>query len=395
MLAAAPAMAVNGNLPRTPPVFPPHACLGVVDRSVDATYVFKVGIPYEDVVVTADELPDSRTFEFFAFCRGDPPETPYPNWIDMEDAQRALAIGSISELPPPDTVLETAERWAIGHDGVDGSCVQSIGPRIPISCDATQDGVAWDTTGVPAGNYVILGYTFSPATNLWTPRTGVVQVHDGTPTPVAAFASPVYDAQVFQQTGYRVLGCMGGPPGTQVTLAWASIADELDGDVAGVWTDFAELDAADGVFDVQLVPPESAVYLGLVLRATARDDTSSWVAYSSGFLTIYPGDDESDDPEVPPGPDRCEVGEEPTAGLELDEGGDASSDASTTSDPQEDANGHDGCGCDAHGGEPSHLAAFMGLWLCGALARRRARARAIATDREPRPASIVPKLRRA
>ena len=29
-------------------MFPPHACLSVVDRSVDARYEFKVGIPFED-----------------------------------------------------------------------------------------------------------------------------------------------------------------------------------------------------------------------------------------------------------------------------------------------------------------------------------------------------------
>jgi hypothetical protein len=342
MVVATPAFAANGNIPRTPPVFPPHACLAVVDRSVDARYEFKVGIPFEDVTLTADELPDSRTFEFFAICRDDPPATPFPNWIDLDDAQRALDVGNIEELPSAEATLAGSARWSTGHDDADGSCVQSMGPRIAISCDATQDGLAWDTTGVPAGNYAVHGYTFAPPTNLWTPRTGVVQVHDGTPLPVAAFASPIFDATVFQQSGYHVQGCMGGPAGTEVVLAWAPISADLE--TPDVWTDFATLDAADAAFDVVLVPPESAIYQGLVMRATATaDGAPTWVAYSRGYLTIYPGDDESDDPELPAGPDHCEVGEEPTAGLELDGG-----DATTTSSSGAHADGgEDGCGCDA------------------------------------------------
>lgn len=380
-LVAAPLMAANGNIPRTPPVFPPHACLSVVDRSVDARYVFKVGIPFEDVTLTTDELPDSRTFEFFAICRDDPPATPFPNWIDLEDAERALAIGNIEELPPEDATLEGSARWSVGHDGADGSCVQSMGPRIEISCDATQDGISWDTAAVPAGNYAVHGYTFAPPTNLWTPRTGVVQVHDGTPLPVAAFASPVYDATVFQQTGYHVQGCMGGPEGTQVVLAWAPISSDLE--TPDVWTDFATLDAAEAAFDVVLVPPESAIYQGLVMRATASaDGARTWVAYSRGYLTIYPGDDASDDPELPPGPDHCEVGAEPTAGLELD-GGDASSGtgSSGSSGTQADG-GDDGCACDAGGRGNARI---LPVWVAIAVLRR---SRA---SRVPRGAPDVPK----
>ncbi len=377
-LVAAHALAANGNIPRTPPVFPPHACLAVVDRSVDARYEFKVGIPFEDVTLTADELSDSRTFEFFAFCRDDPPATPFPNWIDLEDAERALAIGNIMELPPADTVLDGMARWSVGHDDADGSCVQPMAPRIAISCDATQDGIAWDTTGVPAGNYAVHGYTFSPPTNLWTPRTGVVQVHDGTPLPAAAFASPVYDATVYRESGYHVQGCMGGPAGTVVALAWAPISSDLED--PDVWTDFATLDAADGAFDVVLVPPESAIYQGLVMRATATAaDAPTWVAYSRGYLTIYPGDDESDDPELPPGPDHCEVGAEPTAGLELDGGGDDST-TEGTSGAHADG-GEDGCGCDAGraGGRGMPLLAVL-------VVLRRSRA-----PRVPRGAPDVPK----
>jgi len=381
-IAAAPVLAhaANGNIPRTPPVFPPHACLGVVDRSVDPVFAFKVGIPFEDAMLTDDELPDSRTFEFFGLCHDDPRGVVLPNWVRMDDAERALAAGNIDALPDASDVLDGHPSWTTGHDGA-ASCVQTTGERVPITCAATEDGLAWDTTGVPAGNYVIRGYTFSPPTNLWTPRSGVVQVHDGMPLPVVAFASPIYDAKVFQASGYRVRGCMGGPAGTRVTLAWAAIAD-LDMDDPSVWTDFAELDAGDGAFEVLLVPPESAIYAGLVLRGTASADVGApWVGYAPGLLTIYPGDEASDDPEVPPGPDRCEVGEEPTAGLELPETTDGSSDGGDTAgddSAQDDSSQGDGCGCRARAGE--HMGTIpLILLLCAArvltAVRRRARAR--------------------
>ena len=336
------AHATNGNTPRTPALYPPHACMARVDRSVSPLYHFDVTIPFEDVTLTMDELADSRTFQFFALCHDDHRLQTMPNWIDESDAMRALELGLIPELPPASDVLAGNPHWA------PDDCVQVINAeRMPISCDATMMGVQWDTTGVPAGNYVIRGYTFAPAVNLWTSRLGVVQVaDDDTVAPLVALTSPVYEPKAFQQSGFRILGCMGGPEGTKVTLSWAATSSDMLDDESA-WTQFAELDAAGGEIDELLVPPESAIYLGLLVRgvATAPDGTS-WTGFAPGFITIYPGDDASDDPVLPPGPDACDVGGDTSGGLG-DEGSSSSSAGESTSGgaPQDDGGDAPGCGC--------------------------------------------------
>lgn len=393
------AAAANGNQPRTPPIYPPHACLAIVDREVDPIWRMSVAIPYEDTTITADELPDSRTFQFFALCHDDVRHVLLPNWVARSDAQRALDAGIVPELPDPEQVLREATHWRGGHDGAAESCVQAIVPddaRVPISCAATADPIAWDTTGVPAGNYVVRGYTFAPVANLWTPRLGVVQVVDGMDElrPVAALTSPVYDARAFQQAGYRVTGCMGGPPGTTVELAWASTAaPDLDDD--GAWTVFATLDAADGVIDERLVPPVEAVYLGLLVRAVARDEAGhSWIAHALGFITVYPDDGMSDDPKLPAGPDHCGVGGDSSGGTASSQA-DTSSTGDVTSggsDAGSAADDHSGCGC--HVDAPVDRRALV-LGAIVALARPRRRLRARHQTKAGRAGRVRAKVARA
>lgn len=361
------AHAANGNMPRTPALFPHHECLSIVDRTVDPVLRFAVHIPFEDTMVTADELEDSRRFSFFGLCRDTGRLEVLPNWIATADVDRALAAGIIDTAPAAADVLLEDPTWASGHGGAD-TCVQSIvDERVAISCAATMDGVAWDTTLAPAGNYVIRGYTFAPATNLWTTRTGVVQVNDGETLPVAALVSPVYDAKAFQEAGYRVLGCMAGPVGTTVSLQWASTAaDNLADDAA--WTSFAELDAAEGVIDLEFMMSADTVYLGLLLRAVATGpDGSRWIGHAPGFVTVYPGDGTSDDAIVPPPPDHCDAGGDTSGGFaDTTSGGQSES---SSSGAQQDEGGG-GCGCDA--GDAPARAWGLGLLL---LARPRRRAR--------------------
>lgn len=374
-LAIVPSLAhaTNGNTPRTPALYPPHACMARVDRSVSPLFHFDVTIPFEDVTLTMDELVDSRTFQFFALCHDDHRLETLPNWIDEDDAMRALELGVIPALPDPSDVLDGNPHWQGGHDGAPDSCVQVINAeRMKISCDATMDGVQWDTTGVPAGNYVIRGYTFAPAVNLWTSRLGVVQVaDDDTVAPVVALTSPVYEPKAFQQSGFRILGCMGGPEGTTVTLSWAATSSTMLDDESA-WTQFAELDAAAGEIDELLVPPESAIYLGLLVRGVAKaPDGTSWTGFAPGFITIYPGDDASDDPVLPPGPDACDVGGDTSGGLG-DEGSSSSDGASgessgtTTGGTPQDDGGTPGCGCvssaRARAVDPWALAFAIMLW---------------------------------
>ncbi len=373
------AVAANGNMPRTPALYPHHACLTVVDRSVASDFTFAVHIPFEDTMISEDELPDSRQFSFFGLCRDPGRLELLPNWISTDDADRALEAAIIDTLPPADDILLEDPAWNQGHDGAD-TCVQGIlEERLPISCAATADGVAWDTTGVPAGNYVIRGYTFAPPAGLWTTRIGVVQVNDGELLPVATLVSPVYDAKAFLQAGYRVLGCMAGPPGTMVSLQWASTAtDNLADDAA--WTEFAALDAAQGAIDELLLMPEQTVYLGLFLRAVASGpDGSRWVGHAPGFVTVYPGDGESDVPEVPPPPDHCDAGGDTSGGADPSTGdpgsGDPSADAtSSAADETSSAGaGHDGgggCACSTNRGDANPPLWWLGLAVAGHRLRR-------------------------
>jgi hypothetical protein len=373
-LAPTDASAANGNMPRTPALYPPHPCLTLVDRSASTTTHFDVHIPYEDTQLTEDELPDSRTFRFVALCREPHRLEPLPNWIDADDAARALDAGIIDALPEPADVLRDSPAWTPGHDGAADSCVQLATPQpLPISCDATAAGVDWDVAAVPAGNYVLRGHTFAPPSNLWTARTGVVQVHDGTPLPVAALVSPVYDAKAFERDGYRVLGCMDGPPGTTVTLQWASTATaDLDADTS--WTSFAELDASARWIDTELTFAPEMVYLGVLLRAVARGpDGQRWIAHSPGFVTVYPGDGESDPPQVEPGPDHCDAGGDESGGIGEPEGSTSGGSGGDTSGGSNDGGAAEldrdaGCGCGAQPRAP-----VAGLWSLCLLGWRRPR----------------------
>lgn len=378
--------AANGNMPRTPALFPPHACLTIVDRTVDPILPFSVHIPFEDTALTEDELPDSRRFSFFGLCRDPGRLEVLPNWIAMDDAQRALDLGIIDALPASTDVLFDAETWSAGHGGA-GTCVQRmLDEPVPIACEALAEPLGWDTTTAPAGNYVVRGYTFAPPSNLWTTRTGVVQIHDGQVLPVATLVSPTYDATAYQEDGYRVLGCMAGPAGTTVSLQWASTThDDLQSDAA--WTEFAALDAAAGEIDEHFATPPDTVYLGLLLRAVATGpDGAQWIGQAPGFVTIYPGDGTSDPPQSPAPPDHCMAGGDTSGGLGDDTGdgsttgtgGDLGTSAGDgTSAPAQDEDGG-GCGCAAGGGPARVSLALPCLVLLrrrrGTWARRGARA---------------------
>lgn len=377
-LAPTLASAANGNMPRTPALFPPHPCLSQVDRSQTTRFHFDVHIPYEDTQLTADELDDSRRFQFFALCREPNRLEVLPNWIAPDDTMRALAAGIIDALPPDDAYLLGNAAWTPGHDGATDSCVQIVDAmRMPISCEATVPGVEWDVSAVPAGNYVIRGYTFAPANNLWTSRIGVVQIHDGEPLPVAALVSPVYDAKAFQDDGYRVLGCMDGPPGTTVTLQYASTASDDLGDDAA-WTTFAEHDASARWIDERLALTADTVYQGLLLRAIARGpDGAQWIAHSPGFVTVYPGDGTSDDPVPAPGADHCDAGGDESGGIgePIDDTGDGAttgggSTGAGVGDPPESGES-EGCGC--RSGPRSSVNSAIPWALTAALVRRRRR----------------------
>ncbi len=287
------ASASNAAVARTPPIYVRAACIVEVDRTVDPTFHLDFGIPFEDVELTDDEPPGSRRFQFFAVCEDEHTSLQtLPNWISMAEAEDALQRELIDALPEAAEVLPSHPKWS--------SCAFEMNPvesRIPISCDATEPGLDFDTSALPVGNYVVRGYTFEPDLNLWSGRRGVVQVRDGgEPLPAVGLSSPVLgDRIVRAEQGFSIQGCTAGPEGVEVVLQWAALTQLGRGDDEAVWQTFATLDAGDGAFDVLFEPPEAAVNQAVLIRGVA-DPTGPrrWVDHAEGSLIVFPGDGESD-----------------------------------------------------------------------------------------------------
>lgn len=365
--------AANGVIPRTPAVFHREACLSVVDRSVDARFVVDVSIPREDTQLTEDELPDSRRFQFFALCRDtNQGWEPLPNWVSTDDAQRSLSHDPpiIEELPAPADVLETSEAWSDCAYPINGAQ-----ERIPITCAALDGGVTWDASSVPAGNYVLRGYTFEPDLNRWAVRAGVVQVRDGgNPLPVASLTTPaVSDLKMSREQGFPIRGCMDGPAGTTVTLSWASVLD-LEVDDPSDWHDFATLDAAQAMIEVDFAAEGADDYDLLAIRARAQaPDGASWDGYAPGTLIVYP-DGESDDAEPPAAADHCGFFPDPSgtasSGTDSDGGATSTGGGSGSSAPMSEMSEGDGCQCRSNSGK-SGWPLWSLLAFAAALTRRR------------------------
>lgn len=385
-LQPSPVLAANGARPRTPPVFHEETCLSIVDRSADPVFVLSVSMPVEEPSIGPDELEDSRRFQFFALCEdAHLLASGMPNWIALDDAQRALEHDPpiIEQLPPEQDVLQTHPLWT--------DCAHPIlGTRLPITCEALEGGVAFDTTGLPVGNYVIRGYTFEPALNLWRGRRGVVQVtDDGQPRPVVSLMTPATESlTVVPEQGFPIRGCMAGPAGTTVTLSWASLID-LDVDEPEDWHAFAQLerqsedqsDGASQTFEVLFDPPSDALYQPLVIRAQVfGSDGSVWTSHAPGTLAVFP-DGQSDDAQPAVGPDVCGFYPDDTAGsgtgsdsgaspsTGVSEAGTDGSGSGTDTDgamPQGDTSGS-GCACAAQGRRAS-LGRRVSLGWIGALA---------------------------
>jgi len=307
------ASAANTNKTRVAPAFWGDACIVTVDRSVDPVARLGIAIPYEDASLTEDELPDSRRLQFFALCEDHPVQSELPNWVTMDDAQRSLDAEIIDALPDAQEVLASADAWQkTGHDGGAGSCIVPINGadgRMPITCDDTADGIVWDTTGVPAGAYVIRSYTFEPDKNLWARRPGLVRVVDGDedPGPAVTIGAPRRKATTYEEPGFIVTGCVAGLPGTTLEIQFAEAAAVADGDDSA-WQTAATPVAEDGTFEALFVPPEALVYKAVYLRAIATDpEGRTWIAHSDHEIVILPGCGQAEGSEFGSVADGCGI----------------------------------------------------------------------------------------
>lgn len=287
LLAPPAARAGNGIHPRTPVEWPADvACMTVVDRSQSPLLQFNYGIPYEDTDVTEDEVPDSRRHQFVAFCRNHSPQEPLPTWLSWKDVEAAAAttppLLDVADVPADD-VMEASAEWK--------DCFVRIVPdeqRRPITFAEAAKPVEWDTTGLPAGPYVIQGYTWEPVFNIWYKRHGVVHVVDGPDLSAVAPAAALMngDDYMFGNDTLVLQGCARAMPGSTLTGYWS-----LTGEAGLDWRTFAVDVPLDGeAIALPFEPPIEAVGETITLRVDVTDPMQrTFSAYAYHVVAVLPG----------------------------------------------------------------------------------------------------------
>jgi hypothetical protein len=351
----ATAFAANGLRDRTPVLWRDVPCMIVVDKQQVESVHIPYAIPYEDADVTVDELPDSRTHQFVAFCRGHTVQAFLPRWLSDADVERAGLKGIVDPAEvDAQLVMETNSEWA--------DCFLRItadDARRPITFAAASEGVDWMLAAVPPGTYTIEGYTFEPELNLWSPRPGVVKVIDSDldpdPGPAAAITTP--ELVLYKAERATIAGCVDAAPGTTVDGYWRLADDE-------VWQPFVTDLAIEGdEFAIEFTAPiELAGETGLVRLDFTDPLGRTFVAHMPDILTGLLGDD----------PDDCGTGGNfmvpgcaatDAAGVATDDGTDDANDRA--------GSGASGCGCTQQQGLRAGGAALLAMLLL-LLRRRRA-----------------------
>lgn len=344
LMFASVANAGNGPEPRTPIDWTGAPCMTIVDRSMSATVHLDYGIPMEDIEVTADEVEDSRTHQFFGFCRALDPQTYLPRWVTQADVERAREIGIAPESVNAQNVMESNTDWV--------DCWHRINAdddRHPITYAVAEQGIDWDTTELAEGTYVIEGYTWEPPLNIWSSRTGVIKVVDD---PDPALSPPAVgltntEEVIDQSETVSIQGCASAEEGSVVTLYWGLPAGEV------TWHTFVENEPVLGEsFAVEFDPPQEVVGEGVMIRADITDPSGRSYTHYMRDLVYILGD---------PYPPECEGNVFIDAGCDETDtsGGSETGDVGTTSGtgagttsstgPEQDGVGEAGCGsCQTH-----------------------------------------------
>lgn len=371
VLAPQVASASNGAGQRTPPIYPLAACIAEVDRSVDSMFHLDIGLPREDFMVTDDEPADSRRLQFFLVCEDIHPELlDLPNWITVAEAEDALKRGSVDAMPSDDDILERRDDLR--------DCVfpmNSSAARSPITCDATQAGIDFDTRDLPEGNYVVRGYTYEPPLNLWSSRRGVVRVVDDPELgpPSVGLRTPSLDGvQLRPGSPFPIQGCTVGA--TEAALQWASLIDLGGDDDDAAWRTFATV-TRPGAFEVEFDPPPEATGQPLLIRGVADPQSNTpWIDHAEGTLLVFGDGGLSDEPFGEPfeicgfyNPQIEPETPDPTGGetgAQLTESGGGSANS-----------GGEGCTCalSTPGARDARQSGWLFLLLVGTLRRRRRR----------------------
>lgn len=340
----------NGVHPRTPVVWPQEtACLTVLDRSQGGTLSLSYTIPYEDTAVTPDEVVDSRTHQFIAFCRDHSRQEPPPSWLTWKDVDTAVSQGLVDAMDiTDDDVFETNLAWK--------ACwypITTVEERRPITFAEAMKPVEWDTTELPAGAYSVQGYTWEPIFNIFQQRPGVVHIVDSPDVASAGPAAAVMTQTdvVFAEDTFILEGCFRAMPGATMSGFWAlTNASTLE------WSPFAEGVALKGEqFALPFDIPPAAVGETIVLRVDITDPMErSYTAHSVQLLTVLPGnsgastgcDDEASFIAEPCATEAIDttMASTPTSTFHATDAISASSDSTASAPLQGDPGG---CTCDA------------------------------------------------
>lgn len=277
--------------PRTPVLWEPEpACMTIVDRSVSPIVEFKYTIPYEDLVPmgATDEVDNSRTHQFLAFCRPHSVQLPLPNWLSQADVDIADAkdLVDTTDLKPTD-IVETDPEWQ--------DCMVRITgdeERRKIVFSQAAMPVTWDTTGLPVGPYVVSGYTWEPAFNIYSLRGGVVKVVDDpdlAASPPALAITNVDDSVIVYETELlHLVGCFSALDGSTITGYWAH-TDNDGGPLT--WHSFGEDTPVSGdEFDLPFMPPAETVTKLIAMRVDITDPMDrTYTAHLDALASILPG----------------------------------------------------------------------------------------------------------
>jgi len=363
---ASPALAGNTMHKRTPVLWPEAPCIQEVTLEPGAEFVFDYDIPFEDTMLSVDELDDSRRHQFVAFCRQWPGDQRPPNYISVADLERSIDAGleQPDRLDDPEATLETSAAWA--------GCwtrITADADRRPITEAAAAAPVVWSLDGVAPGTWVVAGYTWEPNINLWRRAPWVVRVVE---EPAQAPVEPAATLDALPEGIYPgdtlpISGCVEAVLGSSARLEWSFAEDPP------AWTSVAELELDDApALAFEFSPPEGTLGQTLFIRALVESPVSgpSYAAHAPGQMYIYTGGDgDGDGPETGDGDgDGSETGDgetgEPPSGTESGTG-------SPGAEPQTGSSG----GCRLSPGSPRPLGpAGAILWLL-LLARRRSIAR--------------------
>ncbi|PRP91017.1 hypothetical protein ENSA5_59290 [Enhygromyxa salina] len=362
------ARAGNTVHPRTPVLWPDAPCIQTVDRSAESNFAFSYEIPAEDTLLSVDEFDDSRTHQFIGFCRQWPAGRPPPRYISTFDLERSVEAGLEQPelLDDPESTLETSAAWA--------GCwtrITADDARRPITYAAAADPVIWASAEVPAGTWLVAGYTWEPPYNLWMRAPWVVRVTDeAEPTePVQAAATIADTADSLDGEELLELQiCVDASPGSTLALAWASTKPaQLE------WSTLATIDLDTGLNGpgellVPFSPPESSWGQTLVLRATIEQPQGdAYVGHGLAPLIVFadPGDGDGDG-------DGNGDGDGGSANGDTDTGSDTGTETSAGADPS--SGGGSRCSVDPRRGKLDRFGApralpFWALFLV--LVRRR------------------------